>query len=143
MAGNRNWRFTLAAACIAYAVSFLSGCISYHEVGQPYSGTAWWLRNAGTPWRCHCTAPNKFAVFAIGVPYTALVLPFAATTAIGETVILPVDHYYGVPELPLPPDPSCDAFWGRHASPGPAPPSEPPVYPQPEATPSAEPPPAE
>src|SRR4029079_5819436 len=53
MAGNRNRRFTLAAACIAYAVSFLSGCISYHEVGQPYSGTKWWLRNAGTPWRCH------------------------------------------------------------------------------------------
>ena len=141
MAWNRNRRFTLTAACIAYAVSFLSGCISYHQIGQPYSGTAWWLRNAGTPWQCYGAAPNVFAVFAIGVPYTALVMPFAATTAIGETLMLPLDHFFDVFELPLPPESSCNTFWGRHASPAPSPSSEQPPYPQPQATPPAEPPP--
>jgi hypothetical protein len=118
--------FTLAAACIACSVSFLSGCVPYHEIGQPYSGTAWWLRNAGRPWHCYGAASNKISAFAIGVPYTAVVAPFAAGSAISETLILPVDHFFGVPELPLPAEPSCEAFWGRQGSSAPPPSGEPP-----------------
>ena len=113
MAWDRIRRFTVAAACSACSAGFLSGCVTYHAVGQPYSGTGWWLRNAGRPWHCHDAAPNKISVFAIGVPYSALVAPFLGVTAIGETLILPVDHYFGGPDLPLPAEPSCDAFWGR------------------------------
>jgi len=139
MARDRIQRFTFAAAFIACSLRFLSGCVSYHEIGRPYSGTAWWLRNAGRPWRCYCAAPNSISAFAIGVPYTAVVVPFAAASAIGETVILPVDHLFGVPELPLPAEPSCEAFWGKPEPPAP-PPSEPPARPVP-ATPSAQSPP--
>jgi hypothetical protein len=140
MARDRIRRFTLAAAFIACSLRFLSGCVSYHESGQPYSGTAWWLRNAGRPWHCYGAAPSRISAFAIGVPYTAIVVPFAAASAIGETLILPVDHLFGVPEFPLPAEPSCEAFWGKHESPAPA--SNEPQTPPVQSTPSAESPPS-
>ena len=138
MAWDRIRRFTFQAACIASSLRFLAGCVSYHEIGQPYSGTAWWLRNAARPWQCHCAAPSRISAFAIGVPYTAIVVPFAAASAIGETVILPVDHFFGLPEFPLPAEPSCDAFWGKHESPAPR--SDEPQVPPAQATPPVEPP---
>ena len=113
MAWDRIRRFTIAAACGACSIGLLPGCITYHAAGQPYSGTGWWLRNAARPWHCFHAAPNEASALGIGVPYTALVTPFTAVTAIGETLMLPVDHYFGVPNLPLPAEPTCEAFWGK------------------------------
>jgi hypothetical protein len=130
MAWGRLWRF--AVICAAWsAPCLLSGCVTYHAAGQPYSGTAWWLRNAARPWCCYDDAPNKPLAFAIGVPYTSIVAFFAAASVLGETLILPTDYFYGVPDFPLPSEPSCEKFWGKPKPPGPEEPQLSPVLPAP------------
>jgi hypothetical protein len=130
MAQDRRRRFRFALTFAAWSVPcLLSGCVTYHSAGQPYSGTAFWLENAAKPWHCYDTAPSKTLAFAVGAPYTAVVVSLAATTAISETLILPVDHYFGGPDLPMPAQGSCNTFWGKHESPM-APPSGQPPYPE-------------
>src|SRR5262245_35346625 len=124
----RRFRFARILAVLSVPC-LLSGCVTYHSAGQPYSGTAWWLRNAAKPWQCYNAAPNKISAVAVGASYTAVVVSLAATTAVSETLILPVDHYFGGPDLPMPAQGSCNTFWGQHELPA-SPPSEQPPYPQ-------------
>jgi hypothetical protein len=110
----------LKLAVLACSVlSQLSGCVANHAAGRPYSGTGWWLRKAARPWHCYGAAPNKFSAVALGVPYTAIVGALAVVSATGETLILPVDHFMGVPDFPPPELSSCSTFWRRRESPAP------------------------
>jgi hypothetical protein len=121
----------LAAACLAFSVLCpLSGCVANHTARQPYSGTGWWLRKAARPWRCYGAAPNKFSAVALGVPYTAIVGALAAVSASGETLILPVDHFFDVPDFPPPKLSSCDTFWRNRESPEPLEPELPSASPE-------------
>ena len=100
MAQDRRRRFRFALTFAACSVPcLLSGCVTYHSAGQPYSGTAFWLENAAKPWHCYDTAPNKTLAFAVGVPYTAVVVS-GCHDRDQQTLILPVDHYFGGPDLP-------------------------------------------
>ena len=89
------------------------------------------LRNAGRPWHCFDAEPNKPWAFAIGVPYTSIVAFFAAANVLGETLILPTDYFFGVPDFPLPSEPSCEKFWGKPVSPAPEEPQLSPISPSP------------